>query len=748
MVGDIQEQDERVGALRTVNASLFDLHESVMRLQSRARRIARGLQQELTKLAEEESNAAAAENVNTATDCTTPTDASELTGYVLDAHELTGGTMIKDGFVSPTAGIDCNVALGYTRTVAGTAPTAVACTYAGDVYTFIGCTATDCITPTDANDLTGYVLAAQLTGGTMTKVGFVSPTAGISCSGGYTRTNANTAPTAVACTNPGLVYTFTGCTQTATTATSLQAADCITPTAASELTGYVLAAQLTGGTMTKDGFVSPTAGIICNAALGYTRTDAETAPTAVACTHAGHVYTFTGCTATDCITPTDANDLTGYVLAAELTGVTIEKNEFVPPTADISCAAGYTRTDAGTAPTAVACTNAGHVYTLTGCTQAATTATSLQEQNFAIGENGQNDCPEGAVRLSSLAHCKLASKRLHAAAGNKTKHYRVVKQGSWRVKPKGCSRDTESGSLIFNTHATGYANENFAPICSDQSLLAGSTAVFTGCVAPPLGSCEEQVGFLAHDGVCTATCEGAQTPSVKSLVCVNGKMHPQSFTCKAVYLKEFDSDGDSLLSQSELQAVTAAYPHIADYLRSQGDEDIDWTRYYDANGDGKLSESELQALAVARPTIAAMIGGGLFELHGMDTNRNRILDASEVKAALLYYQSLLARAKVVDKNGDGQLTPAEATSFQASVSDIWQDRFDGGPVDDVNQYLKTVKRFVLQTADGDTNSDGKLTQDELKAMFSTHVEAEREHTARRAEKSSETVRLLRRHARR
>jgi len=152
--------------------------------------------------------------------------------------------------------------------------------YTGIEVDWTSCASTDCTVPSVVT--TGYVIGA-VAGGTMTFGSFVPPTSGLSCNAALGYTGVASATTCSA----GEAYTLTGCTATL----------CIAPNPVT--TGYSIG-TLGGGTLTAGTFTSPTSGITCNAAAGFTETVSSTAPVAVDCGagNGGTAYTLSGCTAT------------------------------------------------------------------------------------------------------------------------------------------------------------------------------------------------------------------------------------------------------------------------------------------------------------------------------------------------------------------------------------------------------------------------------------------------------------------
>lgn len=85
-------------------------------------------------------------------------------------------------------------------------------------------------------------------------------------------------------------------------------------------------------------------------------------------------------------------------------------------------------------------------------------AFAASQKAFVINDQGSNDCPSGAMPLTS-SECREAA----AHYG-----YSFVTEGNWSTDPRACYV-FDNRLVYFNANAVGSANDRMAPICGTMS---------------------------------------------------------------------------------------------------------------------------------------------------------------------------------------------------------------------------------------------------------------------------------------
>lgn len=233
--------------------------------------------------------------------------------------------------------------VGFHRSDDATPPAAVKCGGNKQEYTFDGCTADECRTPSVPSALEGYTIVKEISLSSKDFAVEVHCDVGYKCTADEAECTVTdlqeSRATATECSSHEGEYALSGC----------EPQICVRP-GASMLSGY---------TITEISLERPDSlfAVTASCAAGYHGKDGAI-PTAAACTEDKGSYTLDGCIPDVCTTP-PVHD--GYLIGAEtsLNGDTFK--------VEVTCANGYHKVDANTEPAATKCLAHQGAYALAGC---------------------------------------------------------------------------------------------------------------------------------------------------------------------------------------------------------------------------------------------------------------------------------------------------------------------------------------------------------------------------------------------
>jgi hypothetical protein len=89
--------------------------------------------------------------------------------------------------------------------------------------------------------------------------------------------------------------------------------------------------------------------------------------------------------------------------------------------------------------------------------------TRLAAGAYVLGTINTNSCPTGSSVITTEAQCQAAATALGL---------RYAASTNYGTQPRGCARSASLNTVEFNSHASGAADPDYAPICA-----AGGAAV-------------------------------------------------------------------------------------------------------------------------------------------------------------------------------------------------------------------------------------------------------------------------------
>jgi len=172
-------------------------------------------------------------------------------------------------------------------------------------------------------------------------------------------------------------------------------------------------------------------------------------------------------------------------------------------------------------------------------------ANRTQVAKFVVGGRHQTVCPSGFGPITHESDCKVAAKALGKS---------YVAAGSWVTSPKGClTSEWDGRGVYFNSHATGSAHADQAPICADapapatcQGDRATWNAGYGKCSTyasqnKNFCSSDSSGGVLAKDAC--SECDVCEDPPSGS---------SSGSACKGLGLEDFEGETFTITQESSL----------------------------------------------------------------------------------------------------------------------------------------------------------------------------------------------------